>query len=121
MFATGPLPPCGIPLLPEESRHEAVANRDRYYREFIPNRANAMSYGRNRPVDSRPPRDDYPREYSPPPRYRARRDPDRDGRDQVHSVDEVEAEFSDRMPLELEPVPDIPLPELRAKNEEGGV
>ena len=80
-----------------------------------------MSYERNRPVDSRPPRDEYPRGYSPPPRYPARCDPDRDGRDQVNSVDEVEAEFSERMPLELEQVPDIPLPQLRTKNEEGGV
>jgi hypothetical protein len=109
------------PLLPEEARREAIANRDRYYRESTPNRANTMPYGRNLPVSSRPPREAPLRGYSPPPRYQARRGPDRDGRDQVHSVNEDEAEVSERVPVELEAMPEIPLPQLRSKNEEGGV
>jgi hypothetical protein len=109
------------PLLPEEARREAVANRDRYYRDSIPNRAKAMSFGRTIPVATRPPREERPRGYSPPPRYQARLDPDRDGHDYVHSVDEDEAEVSERRPLELEPASEFPLPQVRAKNEEGGV
>ena len=80
-----------------------------------------MPYGRNLPVASRPPREAPLRGYSPPPRYQARRDPDRDGRDQVHSVNEDEAEVSERVPVELEAMAEIPLPQLRSKNEEGGV
>jgi hypothetical protein len=109
------------PLLPEEARREAVTNRDRYYRESTPNRANAMPYGRNLPVASRTPREAPLRGYSLPPRYQVRRSPDRDGREQVHSVNEDEAEVSERVPVELEVMPEIPLPQLRSKNEEGGV
>jgi hypothetical protein len=36
-------------------------------------------------------------------------------------VDEDEAEVSERRPLELEPASEFPLPQVRAKNEEGGV
>jgi hypothetical protein len=108
------------PLLPEEARREAIANRDRYYRESTPNRANAVPYGRYLPLASRPPREAPPRGYSPPPHYQARRDPDRDRRDKVHSVNEDEAEVSERVPVELEAMQEIPLLQL-SKNEEGGV
>jgi hypothetical protein len=108
-------------LLPEEARREAVANRDRYYRESAPNGANAVPYERNLPVANRPPREAPSRGYSPPPRYQARRDPDRDGRDQFHSVIEDEAEVSERVPVEREAMPEIPLPQFRSTNEEGGV
>jgi hypothetical protein len=73
------------------------------------------SHGKNMPIVSRPPREEHPKGYSPTPRYQSQRNTDRDGSDQVHSVDEDEAEVSERMSLKLEPVLEIPLPQLMSK------
>jgi hypothetical protein len=111
----------GVSVTPGGGWARGGRQPSRYYRESTPNRANSMPYGRNLPVASRPPREAPQRGYSPPPRYQARHDPDRDGRDQIHSVNEDEAEVSDCVPVELETMPGILLPQLRSKNEEGDV